>query len=56
MPSFLNAEFPEADYNHSSGSKSSSNLERIDTESEYKDEYLPKSKIILADKPSSIEG
>lgn len=50
MPEILNAQFPEADYNHSSGSKSS--VERIDSEMELRDAYVPRAKIILADKPS----
>jgi hypothetical protein len=52
MPEILNAKFPEADYNHSSsGSKSSD--ERMDTEIELREVYLPRAKIILADKPSA---
>jgi len=54
MPEILNAQFPELDYNHSSSGLKSSGYseERIDTEPELREAYVPRAKIILADKPS----
>ena len=53
MPSILNSSFPEADYNYSpSKPKNSPSEERLDTDIEIIENYVPKSKIALADKPS----